>query len=60
MDCTGHIKGVHKKDANFVADSFFDPMNDLDLEKKIVHLHMFDRVSVLRRAKKLKVVYPML
>ena len=28
--CTGHITGGHKNDAKFIADSFFDPMNDLD------------------------------
>ena len=28
--CTGHITGGHKKDDNFVAEIFFDPMNDLD------------------------------
>ena len=57
---TGHITGGHKKDDFFFAESFFDPMNDLDPEKKLVYLHMFDRVSILRRAKKLKVVYSML
>ena len=30
MDCTDHITGGHNKDAKFVAESFFDPMNDLD------------------------------
>ena len=39
----------------FFVDSFFDP------EKELVDLHMFDGVSVCRKAKKiLKVVYPML
>ena len=60
VECTGHITGVHKKDAKFVADSLFDPMNDLDLDKKIVYLHMFDGASVCIKSKKLKVVYPML
>ena len=27
--CTGHITGGHKKDSKFVADSFFDKMNEL-------------------------------
>ena len=31
LDCTGHITGGHKKDANFVAESLFDTMNDLDI-----------------------------
>ena len=30
VDCTGHITGGHKKGDKFVAESFFDPMNDLD------------------------------
>ena len=61
MDCTGHITGGHKKYDKFVAESLFDPMNDLDPEKKRVDLHMFDGASVCRKAKKtLKVVYPML
>ena len=31
--CTGHITCDHKKDNKFVAESFFDPMNELDQEK---------------------------
>ena len=27
---TGHITGDHKKDDKCFAESFFDPMNDLD------------------------------
>ena len=42
VDCTGHITCGHNKDAKFVAEIFFDPMNDLDLEKKLVDLHIFD------------------
>ena len=61
VDCTGHITGGHKKDAIFFAEIFFDPMNDLDPEKKLVELHMFDGANVCRKAKKtMKVVYPML
>ena len=61
VDCTGHITGGHKKDAKFVADSFFDPMNDFDPEKKLVDLHMFGGAWVCRKDQKLlKVVYPML
>ena len=61
MDCTGHITGCHKKDTNFFADSFFDPMSELDQDKKLVDLHMFDGASVCRKAQNiLKVVYPML
>ena len=61
LDCTGHITGVHKKDAKFVAESFFDPMKNQYPEKKIVYLHMFDGASVCRKAKKiLKVLYSML
>ena len=61
MDCTGHITGGHKKDANFFAESSFDRMNGLDTEKKLVDLHMFDGASVCRKAQNiLKVVYPML
>ena len=52
MDCTGHITGDHKKDAKCVAESFFDPMNDLDPENKLVDLHMFDGTSVCRKAQK--------
>ena len=58
---TGHITGGHKKDDKFVEESFFDPMNDLDSDKKLVDLHMFDGASVCRKVKKrLIVVYPML
>ena len=46
VDFTGHITGGHKKDAIFVADSFFDPINDLDPEIKLVDLHMFGGASV--------------
>ena len=61
MDCKGYITGSHKKDTKFVADIFFDPMNDLDPEKKLVDLHMFYGASVCRKAQKIfKVVYPML
>ena len=61
VDCTGHITGGHKKDDKFVAEIFFGPMNDLDSEKKLVDLHMFNGASVCRKAKTLlKVVYPML
>ena len=48
MDCTCHTTGDHNKDANFFADSFFDTMNDLDLENKLVDLHEFDGASVCR------------
>ena len=41
VDCTYHITGGHKKDAKFVADGFFDPMNDLDPENKLVDLNIF-------------------
>ena len=51
VDCKGHITGVHKKDDIFDAESFFDPMNDLDPEKKSVNLHIFDGSSVYRKAK---------
>ena len=44
--CTGHITGGHKKDAKFVAGVFFGPINNLDPEKKIMDLHMFDGASV--------------
>ena len=58
---TGHITCGHKKDAKFVVDIFFDPINDLDTEKKLVDLHMFDGYSVCRKAKIiLKVIYHML
>ena len=61
VDCTGHITGGHKKDAKFVVESFFYPMNDLDPVKKFVDLHMFDGANVCRKAQKiLKVIYSML
>ena len=31
MDCKGHIKGGHKQDAKLVGETFFDPMNELDI-----------------------------
>ena len=52
MKFTGHITGGHKKDAKFVVESFFDPMNDLDPEKKLVDLHMFYGASVCRKSQK--------
>ena len=52
VECTGHITGVHNNDANFFRESFFDPVNDLDPEKKLVDLHMFDGYSVWRKAQK--------
>ena len=61
LNCTFHIAGGHKKDYKFVAGSFFDPINDLDRDKKLVDLHMFDGSSVCRKAQNiLKVVYSML
>ena len=61
VECIGHITGGHKKDAKFVVESFFDPMNELDPENKLVDLHMFDGASVCRKAQKvLKFVYTML
>ena len=61
MDCTGNITGGHKKDDKYVSESSFDSMDDLDPEKKIVKLHMFDGDSVCIKAKKtLKGVYTML
>ena len=41
VDCIGHITSGHKEDAEFIADIFFDPMNDLDPDKKLVGLNMF-------------------
>ena len=55
MHCTGQIICGHKKDYKFVAESLFDPMNDLNTEKEIVDLYIFDGSSVCRKAKKLKV-----
>ena len=46
MEWTGHITGGHNKDAKFVAESFFYPINYLDPEKKLLDLHMFDGASV--------------
>ena len=46
MDCFGHITGGHNKDVKFVMEIFFDPINDLDPEKKLVDLHIFDGASV--------------
>ena len=52
LDFKGHTTGGQKKDSKFVADSFFDPKNDLDPEKKLVDLHMFDGASVYIKAQK--------
>ena len=54
LECTGHITGDHNKDAKFVAEGFFDPMNELDPEKKLVDLNMFDGSSVCRKDKKIE------
>ena len=61
MECIVQITGGHKKDAKFVAEIFFDPTNDLDPERKLVDLHMFDGSSVCRKAQKIiKFVYPIM
>ena len=61
VECTGHITGGQKKDDKFVAESFFDPMNDLDPEETLMGLTTFDGASVCRKAQTiLKVVYPMM
>ena len=52
MDCTGRITCGHKRYATFVAEIFFDTMNDLNLDKQLVDLHMFDGSSVCRKAQK--------
>ena len=52
VDCPGNITGGHNKDASFFAESFFDTMNNLDPEKKLVDLHMFDGYSVCRKDQK--------
>ena len=52
VGCTGHITGGHKKDFKFVEESFFDPMNNLDPEKKLVDLNLFDGASVCIKAQK--------
>ena len=52
VDCAGNITGGHNKDAKFVAYIYFDPMNDLYPEKKLVDLHMFHGASVSRKSKK--------
>ena len=46
VDCTIHITGGHKKDAKFVVEIFFDPMDNLDPKKKLLDLNMFDGESV--------------
>ena len=55
--CTGHITGGNNKDAKFVVESFFDPMNDLYPEKKRVDLHMFDGASVCIKAHRYQSLY---
>ena len=61
LNCGGQITCDHNEDAKFVAEGFFDQMNDLDPENKLVDLHMFYGASVCRKAKQiLKSVYPML
>ena len=52
VEFTGHITGGHKKDSKFFEESFFDPINDLDPEKKLVDLHMFYGSSVCRKVQK--------
>ena len=54
LDYTGHITGGHNKDAKFVAESFFDTMNDLDPEKKLVELHMLYGPSVDKGSKNIE------
>ena len=54
--CAGHITGGYKKYDKFDADSFFDTMNYLDPEKKLVDLHMFDGASVCRKAQNISKV----
>ena len=52
VDCIGHITFGHKKDNIFFAEGFFYPTNDLDPEKKLLDLHMFDGANVWRKAQK--------
>ena len=52
VNCTGNITCGHNKDANLFTDIFFDPMNELDPEKKLLNLRMFDGASVCVKAEK--------
>ena len=52
VEYTVHIIGGHKEYSKIVVEGFFDPMNDLDPEQKLVDLHMFDGDSVFRKAQK--------
>ena len=54
VDCKVYTKGGHKKDVNCFLESFFDSMNDLDPEKKLLDLHIFDGESVCRKAKNIE------
>ena len=49
VDFTGHITCGHKKDAEFVSDIFFDPINDLDPEKNMwTYIYSMEAVCVER------------
>ena len=54
LDSIAHITGGHKKFAKFVANSFFDTMDELDTEKVLVDLHMLDGSSVCRKEKNIE------
>ena len=43
---TDNITGVLKKDAKTFVEGFFDPLDDLDTEKKLLDLNMFDGASL--------------
>ena len=60
--CTLHVTSqVVTRRVLVFAESLFDPMNDLDPEKKRVDLHMFDGYSVCRKTQNiLKVLYLMM
>ena len=51
VHCADQITGGHKNDAKFIVESFFDPINELYPEKKLVDLCMFNCASVCRKAK---------
>ena len=51
VDFTGHITGGYKKYAKFVVESFFDPMNDLDPEKKFLIYICFMKPVCVERLK---------
>ena len=61
VDCTDHLQGGWKKDAKFVAESFIQPILDLDPHGDYVDFLMLDGADVCKKAQEvLAAKFPMM